>query len=63
MQALNDFLVFGSVAVASFSSGQVMARGGWHAVNFAVYPFVAVVLLALAWLWLRERRGGTGLPA
>ncbi|MBV6303663.1 MFS transporter [Candidimonas humi] len=63
VQALNDFLVFGSVAVASFSSGQVMARGGWHAVNFAVYPFVAVVLLALAWLWLRERRGGTGLPA
>jgi MFS family permease len=65
VQALNDFLVFGSVAVASFSSGQVLARGGWQAVNLTVYPFVAAVLLALAWLWYRERRGGgsSGLPA
>src|SRR3984893_16524319 len=38
VQAFNDFLVFGMMAVGSFSSGQLLANYGWSAVNLVVYP-------------------------
>jgi MFS family permease len=57
VQAFNDFLVFGMMAVGSFSSGQLLANYGWSAVNLVVYP---PVLLGLAVLMLasfvRRRR-------
>jgi MFS family permease len=46
-QAMNDFLVFGGMAVASFLSGKIMALIGWEAVNIAVFPFVLVALVLL----------------
>lgn len=49
VQAANDFLVFGSVAAASFSSGGLLHSGGWEVVNWLVFPPVAVALLLLAW--------------
>lgn len=49
VQALNDFLVFGSVAIASFSSGGLLHSGGWTVVNAIVFAPVAAVLLVLAW--------------
>jgi MFS family permease len=59
VQAFNDFLVFGMMAVGSFSSGQLLANYGWSAVNMVVYP---PVLLGLAVLTLasfaRRRRAG-----
>ncbi|HMI11017.1 MAG TPA: MFS transporter [Bradyrhizobium sp.] len=45
VQAFNDFLVFGMMAVGSFSSGQLLANYGWSAVNVVVFP---PVLLGLA---------------
>jgi MFS family permease len=48
-QAANDFLVFGSVAVASFSSGQILSVGGWESVNWLVFPPILVVLGLIAW--------------
>jgi MFS family permease len=48
VQATNDFLVFGTVAVASFSSGSLQALGGWALLNWLVFPFVAIALLAIA---------------
>ncbi|MEM7745514.1 MAG: MFS transporter [Pseudomonadota bacterium] len=50
VQGLNDFLVFGLVTVASFSSGALMASIGWDAVNLAVFPAIAVAGIALIWL-------------
>ena len=49
VQSFNDFLVFGSMAVASFSSGQILASHGWEAVNWVVFPpaVFAVVTLVL----------------
>src|ERR1700737_2427908 len=38
VQAFNDYLVFGMMAVGSFSSGQLLANYGWSAVNLVVYP-------------------------
>lgn len=47
VQAFNDFLVFGTMAVASFSSGQILARSGWDLVNWVAFPPIAAALLAL----------------
>jgi MFS family permease len=59
VQAFNDFLVFGTMAIGSFSSGQLLASYGWSAVNLVVYPLVALGLavLTLASLvrWRRNR--------
>ncbi|HZH53479.1 MAG TPA: MFS transporter [Microvirga sp.] len=49
VQAANDFLVFGSVALASFSSGKLLNAGGWDRVNWLVFPPVLVALALLAW--------------
>src|ERR1700726_3458950 len=38
VQAFNEFLVFGMMAVGSFSSGQLLANYGWSAVHLGVYP-------------------------
>jgi len=53
-QALNDFLVFGTVAMSSFASGAVHNHFGWSAVNLAVIAPISAVLIAV--LWLRRRR-------
>jgi len=55
VQAFNDFLVFGSMAVSSFSSGQMLAAFGWDALNIVVFPFVFLAGGMLLWLRLRSR--------
>jgi MFS family permease len=49
VQAFNDFLIFGSMALASFSSGALLSRFGWIAINELVYPVVIAAALLLAW--------------
>ncbi|SFK02014.1 MFS transporter [Bradyrhizobium sp. Gha] len=57
VQAFNDFLVFGMMAIGSFSSGQLLANYGWSAVNTVVFPPVAIGLVALSLAsWARRRR-------
>jgi len=63
VQALNDFLVFGTVAVASFSSGRLLDLAGWDTVNGQMLPIVAVVLAMLGWLAWRERRAAPAATA
>ena len=56
VQGLNDFLVFGTVAVSSFASGSLFTSVGWHVINFLVFPVVAVCLLGLATAAILRRR-------
>lgn len=56
VQATNDFMVFGFVAFASFSSGALLNAYGWSTVNWLVFPFVVLCLVLLVWLVLHERR-------
>lgn len=50
VQGMNDFLVFGVVAMSSLSSGQLLDRIGWNAVALTAVPLVAIVMLAAIWL-------------
>jgi MFS family permease len=47
VQSFNDFLIFGLMAVTSFSSGQLLASYGWNAVNIVVFPPVVLGLIVL----------------
>jgi len=59
VQAFNDFLIFGSMAIASFSSGQLLENFGWIAINTVIFPTIAAAAVLLAWLVARERAVST----
>jgi MFS family permease len=54
VQGLGDFLVFSTVAAASFSSGAIHHAAGWQVLNYGVLPLVAIVTVTL--LWYRSYR-------
>ena len=56
VQAFNDFPVFGTMAIGSFSSGQLLANYGWNAVNLVVFPPVVLGLIVLAFASVAKRR-------
>ncbi|MEL6422519.1 MAG: MFS transporter, partial [Pseudomonadota bacterium] len=39
VQAFNDLMVFGFVALASFTSGKLLFAAGWDGVNLTIFPF------------------------
>jgi MFS family permease len=55
VQAFNDFLVFGSMAIGSFASGKLLVLFGWSAVNEVVFPVVLTAAAMLGWYVLRGR--------
>jgi MFS family permease len=57
VQALNDFLIFGTVAVSSFASGALLSGLGWNMVQIAVMPFAVVAAATV--FWLRQRSAAT----
>lgn len=56
VQSFNDFLVFGSMAIGSFASGNILVLFGWATVNGVVFPVVVAAGAMLLWLVLRDRR-------
>jgi predicted MFS family arabinose efflux permease len=56
VQAFNDFLVFGSMAIGSFSSGALLVSFGWSMVNEVAFPVVLAATALLVWGALRGRR-------
>ena len=53
VQALNDFLIFGTVTVSSFASGALLSSIGWQVVQIAMLPLVAINIGAVLW-WRRR---------
>lgn len=47
MQAVNEFAIFGLVALATLSAGWLYDRFGWIALNLAVVPLLCAALLAV----------------
>lgn len=55
-QAAHDFLMFGMVSLASFSAGSLLNVAGWHWVNLAALPALALALVAILTLaWHRRQ--------
>lgn len=54
VQAMNEFLVFGTTAVTALASGALFSTLGWQAVNLGIV--VPVVGATAAALWLARRR-------
>jgi len=55
-QGLNEPLMFGSMAVASISSGVLLNTLGWQSINVLVLPIVSAALALLAWGDYRQRQ-------
>jgi len=60
-QAANDFLIFVMMAISSLSSGVLLHKSGWHAVNYGSIPFLVIASAATLWLMWR-RRGSRTAP-
>ena len=52
-QALNDFVIFTTVAVASLTAGALQYNFGWQIVNLGVIPLLAIILLSILWLAMK----------
>ncbi|MEZ5775467.1 MAG: MFS transporter [Hyphomicrobiaceae bacterium] len=48
VQAFNDLMVFGFVALCSFLAGKLLNIVGWDGVNMAIFPFVGLALVLMA---------------
>lgn len=55
VQALNEQLVFGVMAIASISSGVLLQTIGWQAVNILAIPVATGAIVLLAWTDFRSR--------
>jgi MFS family permease len=64
-QAVNEFLVFGSSALASLAAGMVLYYFGWQ--RLVLVPFPLIALIAFALIWVRPdpllQRSGNLQPA
>jgi len=56
VQALNDFTVFGTVALASLTSGALLHFFDWRTVNLAAIPVISLAGMAIIFLIIRRRR-------
>jgi MFS family permease len=61
VQSFNDFLIFGSMAISSFSSGQMLDHLGWQAINEAIFPVIFIAGAMLVWLVMRNRAAGAAI--
>src|SRR4051794_8551945 len=55
-QALNDFLVFGTTATASFLAGFLQERLGWFPLNQASIMLILIAVIAVTWLRVQQRQ-------
>ncbi|MEO6396691.1 MAG: MFS transporter [Devosia sp.] len=64
VQAMNEFILFSIVAIASFSSGGLLVASGWTLINLLVYPVALVsILLILVRAWLDRRQPPAAVAA
>jgi MFS family permease len=56
VQATHDFIVFGSVALTTLTSGVVQETQGWDVLNLTVVPPVLIAFAVLGWHWMARSR-------
>ncbi len=55
VQALNEFIVFGTQAIAALSAGWVVFALGWEKLLLLTLPIIAIQFVMI-WIWLRSKR-------
>jgi MFS family permease len=55
-QGANEFAIFAMMTISSFSSGMIVTNAGWEKVNYAAAPLIAIVITALVFLLLKNKR-------
>lgn len=55
-QALNEFVIFGVVATASFASGGILHHLDWRWVNLGALPLLGIGAATLLWLAAQRKR-------
>lgn len=61
-QGVNELFIWGTVSIASLSSGALQHLWGWSVVNAAVIPLLLLSLAATTWLrFRRPRASATGV--
>lgn len=61
VQGANDFIIFGTVAAASFFSGTMLNLAGWATINWLVFPLIALVLVPLLWRTAKPQNAVQGV--
>ena len=61
-QGANDFIVFSTMALSSFSSGALVSAAGWDVMNWAALPFLTLVAVVVVW-YARVRSRLVASPA
>ncbi|MDH5184290.1 MAG: MFS transporter [Gammaproteobacteria bacterium] len=56
VQALNDFLIFTTVTIASISAGVLQYYFGWQVVNMLVIPLLIIISTSIVWLMIRRMK-------
>ncbi|WP_421591170.1 MFS transporter [Shinella sp. M27] len=56
VQGFHDIILFGAVALASFSSGKVFNAYGWQTINLLFWPITGISLALVLLLLFRNRR-------
>jgi MFS family permease len=54
-QGANEIAIFAMMTVSSFSSGMIVTSAGWEKVNYAATPLIAIVIMALIFLFLQKK--------
>ena len=54
-QGFNEFIVFGTIATGTLTSGAMQHSFGWSGVNLAVIPMIALIIGVTIWLWRLQR--------
>lgn len=48
-QGVNDFIMFSTLAVTSFSSGALVSSAGWEVMNWIAMPFLVAAAAVVVW--------------
>lgn len=56
VQGFHDIVLFGTVALSSFASGQVFTTWGWSVMNLVIWPVAGTCLALILFLLLKQKQ-------
>jgi MFS family permease len=62
VQAINDFIIVGVVAIGSFSAGALNEAFGWRGLNMVAIPFLALAATAIVFAQFHAKRVSLATP-